>query len=763
MTNPAKGGLVVWFFGATLFVSAGLLFSVQPMIGKMLLPLLGGSPAVWSTCMVFFQAVLLLGYLYAHLVTGRLGLAAQGALHAGVMLLPFLVLPIGVTVQAEASLSSDADPTYWLLGQLAAAVGLPFFVVASSGPLLQKWFTETGHSSAKDPYFLYAASNLGSLLALIGYPLVLERALRLSDHSRLWAWSYAALVPLVMGCAASAWRARRAAAGGGNGPIAVVVESEEPPAAPEETVAVTWRARARWVALALVPSSWLLGVTTHLSTDLAAVPLLWVIPLAIYLGTFILVFARRQIIPHALLRSLLPVGVLAVFMINVLRVVEPLWLTVTIHLVAFFLGAMVCHGELARSRPAPARLTEYYLLVSLGGVLGGLFNALIVPALFQAAGPIERPLTYALNRLEVFEYPLAMVAACVLGLAPRRAAPRPRVSPARAMWVIVALFVIAGLVWLRVADQSADRLAVGFVFGLMSLLCYAVAARPGLFASGLAVMLVATALCTGTPPLLMERSFFGVLRVTRHDELHLLYHGSTLHGAQDQRPEQRGEPLSYYHRTGPVGQVFDVFRASPSRASVGIVGLGAGTLACYAMPGEEWSYYEIDPAVVRVARDPRYFSFLADLGAEARLRVILGDARLRLREAGDGAYGLLVIDAFSSDAIPVHLITREAIALYLSKLAQGGVLAFHTSNRYLDLGPVLGTLAADRDPPLVARVRQDDERSPGKSPSAWVAVARDEVDLGAIARDPRWKAIVASSSMRPWSDDYSNVIGAFRD
>lgn len=752
-----KAEKVVWLFAATLFVSAGLLFSVQPMVGKMLLPLLGGSPAVWSTCMVFFQAVLLLGYLYAHLVTGRLGLGAQAILHAGVMLLPLLVLPIGVSSRAEATLLAGADPTYWLLGQLAAAVGLPFFVLAASAPLLQKWFTETGHSSAKDPYFLYGASNLGSLLALLGYPLVLERALRLSDHSRLWAWAYGALVPLVLLSAASAWRARRAAARAVEGAPAGETSTDASP--------VTWRDRARWVALALIPSSWLLGVTTHLSTDLAAAPLLWVVPLAIYLVTFILVFARRELVPRSWMQRLLPIGVLGVFMINVLRVVEPLWLTVTVHLAAFFLGAMVCHGALARSRPAPARLTEYFLLVSVGGVLGGLFNALLVPALFEAAGPIERPLAYAINRLEVFEYPLAMVAACLLGLPLRPAleAPSPRTAAGRGMGVVVALFVIAGLVWLRVDDRSADRLSVGFVFGLASLLCYTIAARPAAFAAGLGAMLVAMALCTGSPPLQIERSFFGVLRVTRHEDLHLLYHGSTLHGAQDQRPYQRREALSYYHQAGPVGQVFDAFRVSSAPPSVGIVGLGAGTIASYALPGEDWIYYEIDPAVARVANDRRYFSFLADIAEPPRLQVVLGDARLRLRSAADHAFGLLVIDAFSSDAIPVHLITREALALYLSKLAPGGVLAFHTSNRYLDLGPVLARLAADREPPLVARVREDGERVPGKSPSAWVAAARAEPDLGPIASDPRWKEIPFDPSARPWSDDYSDVIGAFRD
>ncbi len=369
-------------YATTIFLTASLLFVVQPMFARMVLPLLGGSPAVWNTCLVFYQAALLAGYLYSHATTSWLGVRRQAALHVGLVLLPLLLLPIGIP--SGWTPPAAASPIPWLLALLAVAVGLPFFVVSTTSPLLQKWFAGTGHPSAGDPYFLYAASNLGSMLGLLGYPVLLEPRLRLAEQSRLWSGGYLLLLVFTLACAVLLWRS----------PVPALADPSR-----ERLTGLAARRRLRWVLLALVPSSLMLSVTTFISADVEAIPLLWVIPLAIYLLTFVLVFARRPLVPHALVVRVLPIALLALVVVLVKRANQPLLLIMGLHLGAFFVAAMVCHGELARDRPPPAHLTEFYLWLSVGGVLGGVFNALVAPLVFDS----------------VAEYPLTVVLACLLG------------------------------------------------------------------------------------------------------------------------------------------------------------------------------------------------------------------------------------------------------------------------------------------------------------------------------------------------------------
>jgi hypothetical protein len=371
-------------FALTLFISASLLFCIEPMIAKMILPVLGGSPSVWSTCMVFFQGVLLTGYAYAYAMTAWLGLRRQVALHFGVLLLPLLVLPFAITPGTVRAPSPDSNPSVWLLGLLLTSVGLPFFVGASTAPLLQKWFAETRHPAAKDPYFLYGASNLGSLIALLGYPILMEPSLRLAQQGLLWAVGYGVLAALTLICAVLVLRAPRAL------PHAID-ESLSGAAASHPLV----RQRLSWVAFAFIPSSLLLGVTTYLSTDVASIPLFWIIPLALYLVTFVLAFSRREILPFRERTRALRLAILVLVLVTCLHSVQAIF--VPLHLLVFFLAALVCHGELARRRPSVRHLTEFYLAISLGGVLGGVFNALIAPVVFD----------------RVVEYPLAMVLACL--------------------------------------------------------------------------------------------------------------------------------------------------------------------------------------------------------------------------------------------------------------------------------------------------------------------------------------------------------------
>jgi len=726
-----RGGVgLPGLFSATLALGAALLFSVQPMVAKRVLPGLGGAPAVWNTCMVFFQAALLAGYAYVHAATARLGPRGQAALHAVLMAAALLALPIAIAPDAAGLPPAGTNPAFWLLGMLLRRVGPPFFVVAATAPLLQRWFARTGHPTAMDPYFLYSASNLGSLIALLGYPLAVEPALDLTRQSRWWAVGYGLLAVLTLACAAAA---RRPA-----------------PAAPEVVDAGRpgmgrW---SRWVALAFVPSSLLLGVTTFLTTEIAAIPLLWVVPLAIYLLTFVLVFARRPPVPHELVLRLLPLAVTCLAVVIGLGATQPGW--IALHLLTFFAAAMACHGELARLRPPARDLTAFYLAMAVGGVLGGAFNALIAPALFD----------------RIAEYPLALVLACLARPTPRRR------SPGGALPLVIGLATVALAAGSPSGPASrAGEFGAKFLLGLAAFACYALAGRPVRFAAAIGAVLAVGGLSIGKggPVEYRARSFFGVLKVVRvattDGGARQLVHGRTLHGEQRLAPALRREPLTYFTRSGPCGDVFAAChaRARPAAPGVAIIGLGAGSLACYAEAGQRWTFYEIDPDVARVAADPRYFTFLGDCRAGPPA-VVLGDARLRLRAAPDRGYGLIVMDAFSGDAVPVHLLTREALRLYRAKLAPGGLIAVQITNNSIDFAPVLGALAADAG--MICRVRTEGHVAPeearrGKYPSRWAVLVEQARDLGPLAADPRWVAPRVRPGQAVWRDDFANLVENF--
>jgi hypothetical protein len=798
-------------FAAALFVSAFLLFWVQPLVGKMVLPLLGGTPAVWNTCMLFFQAALLAGYAYALALTRWLSGRAQALVHVGLLAAAALALPPAIDAATAAGAPEGGSPAWWLLKTLLLTVGPPFLVLSASAPLLQRWFSRTRDASASDPYFLYAASNAGSLFALLGFPFLLEPGLTLGQQGRGWALAYGALAALVAACAVAALRARAPVAAN----VAPVVADAAPVAAgdvdnvggelsaepsdegargPEEAPRVTWRRRGWWVLLAFAPSSLVLGVTTYVTTDLAAVPLLWVIPLALYLLSFVLVFARRRFISRGLAARVVPGAAVLLALVYLSGATEPVWFLVLFHLLFLFFASLVCHGRLADDRPAASRLAEFYFCLALGGALGGLFNALVAPVAFDT----------------LVEYPLVILLASYLRPGFRRERGRllglrlgarhtqhshededdddagaGRVGAYDLLLPLLMGVMAAGL--LLVVRQfeltTVERVALSLGVPLF-LLNHFFAPRPLRFALGLGAVLLASALFSGSEgrTLHAARNFYGTHRVLSDgaDTLHWLRHGSTLHGKQYTDAARRCEPLSYYHRGGPLGAVFESLRARTTTAdvkvgsdarpfpprAVAVVGLGAGTTAAYARAGESWTFYEIDPAVVRVARDPEFFTYLSACAA-APVAVVVGDARLRLREAEDSAYDLIALDAFSSDAVPAHLLTREALALYLSKLAPGGVLAFHVSNRALELERVVGGVSADAG--LHARIFNDDYdpddagNDPGHDASEWVAVARRPEDLGALADDPRWLPLDASTrSLKLWRDDFSDVLGVFR-
>jgi hypothetical protein len=727
-------------YALTLMVSALLLFLVQPMFAKMVLPSLGGTPQVWNTCMVFFQAMLLAGYAYAHLGSRFLTPKRQAGVHVVLLALSLLALPIWPRTVDP----GDAAPIPWLIGVLFVSLGIPFFMLSASAPLLQRWFAASGHVHARDPYFLYGASNIGSLAALIAYPVLVEPLLRLREQSFAWSIGYDLLVILI---ALSAWLLKRA--------IGRSDAMDAPATASDlDDTPVTNTRRVHWVALAFVPSSLLLGVTTYATTDLAAVPLLWVIPLAIYLLTFVIVFARRPLLKHPWMVRAQPFVLLPVVMLLLWNQKTMVWLMAPLHLLLFFACAMVCHGELAKDRPAARHLTEFYLWMSVGGVLGGMFNALVAPVVFDG----------------VHEYPIAVVLACMLRPYLETRAPGPR-----ARWIdlvlpgalAVALTIYTTkFAWADTGPTPATMMVVSIALGL---LIYACRLRPVRFGLAIGAVLLASTLSADgpVPILLTERSFFGVHKISLDEDgaYKLLTHGTTIHGAQATDPEGSKEPLTYYHYEGPLGQIFATLEEQLKNTHIAAVGLGSGAVTCFGEAGNTMTFFEIDPVVVAFASNPKYFSYVAECGA-VRPNFVIGDARLTLARQPDASYGILILDAFSSDAIPLHLVTKEAMQLYLQKLAPGGVIAFHISNRYLDLSPVLAAITEELG--LAARISDESDldeeegRAAMRYPASWVAIARQPADLGELWAASNWIAIERKPGVQAWTDDFSNILSVLQ-
>jgi spermidine synthase len=663
-------------FAATILLAAALMFIAEPMLARMILPRLGGSPAVWNTCLVFFQATLLGGYIYAHVLTRALTLKQQVVVHAALLLVAATVLPIG-GIGAGWVPPVDRWPVPWLLLVLTAGVGAPFFILSTTSPLLQHWLAHTNHQSSKDPYYLYSASNVGSIVALLGYPLVIEPLWPLTGQGAIWTFGYCLFAALTMSCAVLSIRFYIP-------PVEQLTDAQ----ATAETVG--WQQRCQWVLLAVVPSSLLLSVTTFLSTDVAAAPLLWTVPLTLYLLSFVFAFARKEVISGRNQRRALSLAIAPVVLLMAIAPGRIVMVLLPLHLAAFFLSALTLHTGLARRRPAAHHLTEFYLWISVGGVIGGLVNTFVAPLVFT----------------NIAEYPLGLAAACLLQPWAADARP-PRVT--RSDFTLpgtIALAVLATImgVRLQLLDLGAFVIMLTITLGLVVVTSLGRPLRFGLAITG---VLLATYLLPTTRDSMIyaNRTFFGVLRVQRSpsSDRHTLLHGVTVHGVQDLRGGWRDQPLTYYHRSGPIGQLMAAFGDRLEAAHIGVVGLGAGSLAAYATSHQQWTFFEIDPAVAAIARERQLFTYLN--ACSDRCRIVLGDARLSLARTNDGPFDLLVLDAFSSDAIPVHLMTREALELYLWRLTGDGVLAFHISNRHLDLEPVLATLAGEQK--LVALVQYD--------------------------------------------------------
>ncbi len=852
-----------------MFLSATLLFMVQPMVGKMVLPHVGGNPAVWNTCMVFFQALLLLGYWYAHKLTGITSLARQVAIHAGVLATAGAVLTFASLTTADHSTvpilkslapEGGALPFFAVISMLGVAIGLPFLAVSTSAPLLQRWFTMTGHPSAKDPYFLYAASNAGSLISLLGYPLFTEPTFRTVQQTWLWAGGFLILFGLSIQCGRAALNPLR--------PLGK-------PAAEEPTMAPKLSQKLRWLGRAFVPSSLMLGVTTHMTTDIASVPLLWVIPLALYLLTFIFAFARTPTWYRAILSNSAPVAVLLLIFVMTAKynILGPFQL-LGLHLFAYFMLALLLHTELAADRPDPKYLTNYFLWISFGGVLGGLFNAIVAPLVFPQA----------------YEYPIALALGCML--IPRgKPDPKSLDHPPSAESAGIARFfdllipvamvaVCAGLyslgksntwvsacTWIAESSQpiltfcgfanvTSGTISLFATFAPPCLICFLFIDRPlrfGLCVAAILFVPLYREASRGYDPkteITREsiRSYFGIMRLEQyHNQFevkpeHYLYpiynqvdaeekfgkdptipfqidnrdlsHGTTLHGRQfvsrfrvalprtdPTKPTVYGpreystlpnvqdeirilgvgsvwesialagvqeawdptaDPLTYYHRTGPVGSIFREAFARNGLPRVGMVGLGTGSGAGYAIAGQTMTFYEIDPAVKTMIDNGKHFTYVTDARKRgATVEIVMGDARLMLEKYDGPKYDLLLIDAFSSDSIPVHLLTVESLKLYRERIAERGLLAIHVSNRYLRLEPIVAAIAEKNG--LSCRIWADrDNLLPGKTESSWIVLAPTEADLGPAfvqsSTDPDWKVIPLNPGISPWTDDYQDIM-----
>lgn len=718
--------LLIAIFSVTSFLSAALLFCIEPMFSKMVLPVLGGTSAVWSVAMVVFQGLLLAGYVYAWAITTKLSLRTALYVHLGVLIAASFFLPVAMTTLLGAPPTQDIAP--WLIALFLISIGMPFFAVAANAPLLQAWFARTPESG--NPYFLYRASNFGSFVVLLSYPIVIEPLWGLSSQSRLWTMGYALLALGIAACGVFTLASGK------------FTEIARTPVARS----VGWRDRGAWTVLGLIPSGLLVAVTAHISTDVASAPLLWIAPLALYLLTFVLAFSDRPVIP---LKVLLAIQPFTLALLAVLLFWDPVlnWgLSLFGHLAAFFVAAMVCQTLLYQRRPDAGNLTEFYVWMSFGGVLGGIFAALIAPAIFNT----------------ILEYPLLMLAAFAV---------RPDLRGVAAKtWLTEISFVAVAAVVITIAYAMSEAHHAGSGLPIYATAVIASAAllpflprKPVIVLSLAAILFAVTGFFPpGQNIVYRGRSFFGVYKVLDQDGYHLFFHGTTAHGAE-QVHDAKGraltgtpDPLAYYYRGGALGNAVEAARAVHSLHRVAAVGLGIGSMSCYRRPGEDWTFYELDPLVVRIAQDRSLFRSLAVCAPG--VPVVVGDARLTLKSAPADT-DVLILDAFTSDSVPVHLLTREAFALYKSKLSPHGVIVFHISNRNLELADVVAASAAANGMVSAVHYAQTKATRSRKFSPEVVVVARSNADRAALKLGRDWTPAKPQPGFRTWTDDYSNILG----
>ncbi len=714
-------------FTLAIFTSASLLFFVQPLFTRLVLPYIGGAPAVWTTAMLFFQTALIAGYLYAHLLTRHVPVRLQLGLHLALWAAALFFLPLAIP--ESWSYDASASTAWQTLTLYAIGVGVPFTFLSANAPLIQAWYAKSGGASADDPYFLYGASNLGSLLALLAFPLVAEPLFGMTQIGWGWAAGFGALGILLLACGLTARRDTARAAG----PIVGAHISDDP----------SLRDMARWAVLAFIPSSMMLGITSRISTDLGSFPLVWVIPLALYLLTFVLVFSQKSVFTPQRLRPAFMVALVTlVALSSAVGLVHLNWAKSAFLAFAFFITALMAHRVLYERRPDKAHLTVFYLVMSVGGALGGLFNSILAPLIFK----------------DIYELSVVVALASVLLLVGS-----VRFTPREATLglAVGVLALLPGYLGILLAPLS---------YGVLTAVALAAILLLGLgFLNhrGTAPVVAVCLVLSGghyiqrTEAIHRDRSFFGTHSILEYDKRRIYKNGTTIHGAEwiADLDGGRPEPLTYYHVDGPMGQIMSSPRADDAK-SIGIVGLGLGSLACYAQPGQNWHFYEIDKTVDAIARNPAYFTFMSSCGQEAVTH--LGDARIVLAQQPQMKFDILVIDAYGSDAVPIHLTTTEAMALYRDRLTPGGLLVFHISNRFYDIDIPLGRGAEALG--MRAMFQHHDEpgiREKGALPSVVVAMTTDDTAITDLASDTRWRRLESDGGPL-WTDDYANLLSVLR-
>ena len=735
-----SGALLAFAFTASMLISALLLFFIQPMFAKMALPMLGGSSGVWNTAMVFFQAVLLGGYLYAHLLSKFFRFYNQVLIHGMVMVASIVFLPIAVPLGWE--VPQSGTPTLWLIGLFGVALGVPFFALSANAPLMQKWFSYTNHRNSGDPYFLYAASNVGSLFSLLSYPVLIEPFFRVSEQSLVWAVGFVALIIAIMACGLLAYSHESplnrslsdSSRSDGIGSLMANV--------------ITWKDRVLWSICSIVPSGLMLGVTAHITSNIASAPFLWVVPLALYLLTFIIAFSPRPFLSSRLLTAGFPY-IAGLMIFSASFSFFPVLVTLALILFGFFWITQMCHNRLAENRPATSHLTEFYFFMSLGGVLGGATVALLAPVLLN--GP--------------YEYMLMIIAACLV-LPSKVLAREVRTKNVLTfISIIIALCILISSITLWDPKILAKGLiGLGCAYIVAEILVKPDFMKKGLLLTGVWAFVLGLA-ANSNSVIFLDRSFFGIARVdseeSEYGTAHLFIHGNTIHNVQLRDPDAKNYPLAYYAPEGSFAQAIDAVRADKGSINVAAIGLGAGALACHVEQGDNWTFYEIDPLVLRMARDSSLFSFLNDCAPN--VPVVLGDARLTLQDLPKGALDLVIVDAFSSDAIPAHLVTVEALEMYRSLLKDDGFIFFHTSNRSLDISSVVINIAeAGGVSSRVVEFYPDESMKYHKyiTASHAVMVGKEESLARIFSENKAWTKQAANPYVGLWSDDFSHIVGA---
>lgn len=735
---PRYRAIILPAFSLSLFLSAFLLFSIQPYFSKLVLPKFGGSPAVWSVAIVFFQGALLLGYTYAHALTKWTNTGLTIVIHGIVAVIAFLFLPITISsIMGDPPAEGQA---LWLFGLFAISVGIPFFAVSANAPLLQAWFARTGHPHAADPYFLYGSSNIGSFSSLILYIIAIEPSFTLPQQGQLWMYGFVLLSIMIIFCGFLCLNPK-------GSPQTITQENGE--ALSKEVIRP--KSILGWIILAALPSGLLVSVTAHISVDVASAPFLWVIPLALFLLTFVVAFRQKPLVSADTLSRYLPFVIAATITSAFMTALMPIWATLILHLSAFFYITLYCHLLLFGRRPAATNLTAFYLWMSFGGFLGGCFTSLLAPAIFDW----------------VLEYPLLLLAVLILKFK-NQTIDQQELKKAAISGLVISLIYVGLVLSSLLPHLQTHSINFGVAVIAFSIAFFAQFKSTSfavIFATlGMSAVLLAEQYQTDV---FVGRSFFGIVKVHQSSEgpFRLMAHGTTIHGAMSTDPKEQSQtptPLTYYHSSGGLAASLDAIqeRNGGQIEEGAIIGLGTGSMSCHTKPGEKWTIFEIDDLVVKMAKDPSKFRFLSECTPD--VDIILGDARLTLADHPDHSLDYLLVDAFSSDSIPVHLMTQEALRLYFSKVKSDGIVTMHISNRHMDLTEAISATAKAEG--LVIRHSQitppeELAENPYINASSVVILTRKEANFGKILDDERWTTPDPGRT-RPWTDDYSNVLGA---